>query len=253
MIKVLRYSLYAFILVLGTEILNASTLITVDNSTTLITVNTKKPAKDETRKVSGFNGISSAGSFDIIVTMGNTESLRLDGDADDIAKIETVVEDGILKIRTKKGTSWVKSTTIGDVDIYITARSLKSLTLSGSGEIDVRGVIKGEEMKNTVSGSGSIELSVDVVNYSGTVTGSGDLKVKGQSQNAKITVSGSGEFEGDDFRTETSSARVTGSGEISLHASKALNAVTTGSGDIRYRGNASIKSSSTGSGKIVKL
>lgn len=252
MFKVLRYTLYAIILVLGTEILNASTPTTSVESATLVTVNIK--AKEEIRKVSAFHSIASSGSFEVIVSIGNSQNLRLEGDPKDIAKIETVVDNGVLRIQPKKGINfWNGNSSIDDVKIYVTARSLKGLYLSGSGEIDVKSIVKGNELKTIVSGSGTMEANVDVVNFSATVTGSGDLKVKGRAQNAKVVVSGSGEFDGGELRTESSSAKVTGSGEVSLQVSKALDAMTSGSGDIRYRGNASIKSSVTGSGKIVRF
>ena len=57
---------------------------------------------DENRTVAGFSGVSSAGSYSIFITMGNTESLRLEGKAADLNEIETKVENGILKISKKK-------------------------------------------------------------------------------------------------------------------------------------------------------
>ena len=226
----------------------------LEASSALITVvNSKKIAVDETRNVSGFTGITSAGSYNVIITMGNTESLRLEGNAEQLAEIETVVEDGILKIRDKKRTGSWRNNLNGKVNVYIGAKSLKSITLSGSGDIDVKGVVKSPEVSTTLSGSGNISLAVDATTYSVTISGSGGIKASGNADNAKINVSGSGNFKGDGLRTNATNARVSGSGNITVNADKTLDASMSGSGNIRYSGSASVKSSKSGSGRISKL
>lgn len=222
-------------------------------STSITVVSSKKIVADENRNVSGFSGISSSGSYNVTITMGSTESLRLEGNAEQIAEIETVVEDGILKIRNKKRTgSWNNNWT-GKVNIYVNAKSLKSINLSGSGNIDVKGVVKSTDVSTTLSGSGGIALTVDATNYSATISGSGEIKARGKADNAKINVNGSGDFDGDGLRTNVTSAKVSGSGDITVTADKALDAAMSGSGNIRYNGAASVKSTKSGSGRISKL
>ncbi len=240
-----QYLALAILLAIGSEYANASTLITI--------VNSNKVRPDETRKVSGFSGISSSGSYHVFITMGNAESLRLEGDADVIREIETEVENGILKIRNKKQLSGWNRTSGGKVNIYIYAKSLSSITLSGSGDIEVKGLVKAPNLSNTISGSGSISLNMDAENYTATISGSGEIRAKGNADNAKITVSGSGDFEGNNLRISNASAKVSGSGDISLAADKNLEAVMSGSGNIRYSGNANVKSTKSGSGNISKL
>lgn len=231
-------------LVASSQLNASSTLITV--------VKSKKAWADETRNVSGFKGISSAGSYDIVITMGNSEILRLEGDPEQIAGIETVVENGTLKIRNMKNSSnWTART--GKVNIYITAKSLEHITLSGSGDINVKGVVRSADISNTLSGSGSISLAVDAKNYSATISGSGEINASGKTDNARINVNGSGDFNGRDLRTKVTSAKVSGSGDISVNADEALSAAMSGSGNIRYSGNASVKTSKSGSGRISKL
>lgn len=212
-----------------------------------------KTILDENRNVSGFSGISSAGSYNVFITMGNTESLKIEGDSQQISEIETVVEDGTLKIRNKNRVKGWKQNFNGKVNIYITAKSLRNITLSGSGNIDVKGVVKSEDIQNTLSGSGSISLAIDAENYTATISGSGGIKVKGNAENAKINLSGSGNFEGRDLNTSNTTARVNGSGGIRIHADKAIDAAMSGSGNIRYSGNASVKTTKSGSGSVSKL
>lgn len=225
----------------------------LEASATLITVtHSKKAQANETRNVSGFHGISSAGSYNVIITMGNTEGLKLEGDSEQISQIETIVEGGILNIRNKKRNGSWKQGWTSKVNIYVNAKTLSSITLSGSGDISTKGVLRSSDVTTNLSGSGNINLSVESTNYAATISGSGEIEVKGRTENAKINVNGSGDFDGDDLRAAVASARVSGSGEISINADKSLEAIMSGSGKIEYGGNPSLKSTKSGSGKITK-
>ncbi len=215
-------------------------------------INIRRILSDEKREISGFNGISSAGSYHLFITMGNTESLRLEGDAELIKEIETKVENGVLKIRNKKQMNYRSWNNRGRINIYIQAKTLNSILLSGSGNITVGGKINTEKLSNTISGSGSIDLTMDVDDYAGTISGSGTIIAKGKADNASITVAGSGNFDGDSLRTANAATKVSGSGNISIHTDKNLDAILSGSGNVRYSGNANVKSTKSGSGRISK-
>lgn len=239
-----KYLTLALFIAVGSELATANTLPTV--------VNSKMHRTDDERQVSGFSEITVSGRHNVYITMSNTESLRLEGDADAINEIETKVENGVLKIRNKKqvnNRSWNKS---GKVDIYIQAKSLSNLVLSGSGNVEVNGKVKSANLNNTISGSGSISLNIDVENYNAVISGSGEIDAKGNAKNARITIAGSGDFDGSNLKTSNASAKVSGSGDISIIANKQLDALMSGSGDIRYGGNASVNSTKSGSGNISK-
>ncbi len=206
---------------------------------------------DETRNVKNFSGVSSSGSYNVFITMGNTESLRLEGDAEQISNIETIVENGTLKIKNKSR-NWGRSYS-GRVNIYINAKTLNLIQLSGSGNMQIKGAVRSENFTAAVSGSGNVSTNIEAKNFSATISGSGDMTVTGKTENAKIAVSGSGNFDGKNLATSVSSAKVSGSGNISIRADKALDAAMSGSGNIRYSGNADVRSSRSGSGRISKI
>ena len=68
-----------------------------------------KSAENQTREVSDFHAIASGGSFNIVVTMGTKESLEIDADKSDLERIETLVQNGILRIRLKRDAKTIKS------------------------------------------------------------------------------------------------------------------------------------------------
>ncbi len=236
---ILHFFLCALFLAPAAPVL--ATVITIKSST----------YETETRNVSGFTGISSGGSFDVKVTLGSKESVRLEGPSDKLDDIETVVEQGVLKIRTKKGVRW-NWPSRETITIYVTAKSLNSLSVSGSGEMDVEGTVSGEKLNASVSGSGSLDARVSVKAFTGSISGSGEISISGSATNSTISISGSGEFNGYDLKTSTTSVRTSGSGDAQVYADKTLNAVVSGSGDISYRGGASVSKTKSGSGSISK-
>ena len=245
MIRFRKHLVLALLFATGSVFATTTTLITV--------VSSKTKKANETRQVSDFHAISAGGSYNVFITIGNTESLRLEGDADIISEIETKVEQGILKIRNKKqlnGSSWNNK---GKVDIYIQAKKLDSMTQSGSGNIQVEGKLKSADFSSTVSGSGNMSLNVDTENFIAIISGSGKIRVKGTAENTKITVAGSGGFDGSNLKSSVSNIKVSGSGNVSIAVDKELNALLSGSGKIRYSGNAHVNSTTSGSGNISRL
>ncbi len=206
----------------------------------------------EDRQVEPFTAIVSSGSFDVFITMGSKESLRLEGDPETLKEVETVVEDGALLVQFKKSkgrTSWKSD----HVKIYITAKSLHGLKSVGSSNIKVDGEIKTENLYAEVTGSGNIESALIVSNYVAKISGSGKVIPSGTAASAHVIISGSGDFTGKNLNTNNANIQVSGSGNASIHAENSLNAAVSGSGDISYSGNAKVNSSVSGSGSISKL
>jgi hypothetical protein len=218
---------------------------------TLVTISKGMKQEGKQRGVSGFKGIASSGSFDVRITMANKENVRLEGDEDQIREIETVVENGILKIRNKKN-NWNRHLR-GKVTVYVTAKSLNSLTVSGSGNLVVNGEVNSSHLSSTLSGSGSITLTADADEYVATISGSGRIVVKGRADQAEIQISGSGDFDGKNLRTSTADVNVSGSGNVSIIADKTLQAKVSGSGNIAYGGNPKVSQTKSGSGSISRL
>lgn len=212
-------------------------------------------AAQETRSVSNFTGIASGGNFQVQVRLGDTESLRLEGNEELIKEIETVVEKGVLKLKfknTKRYWDW-NSSDKKRVNIYITAKTLTHVSVGGSGDMKVDGTIKVPDFKASVSGSGNLSLEAEAVNLQASVSGSGNLNLSGSAQNTEFIVSGSGNVSANNFIAKTASVIVSGSGNVGLHVEKALKAVLSGSGNIRYSGDPSVTQTKSGSGRIAKF
>jgi hypothetical protein len=208
---------------------------------------------EETRNVSGYNGLASGGSFTIHVKIDGTESLRLKGDAEDLKKIETVVEHGVLQIRFPRNEER-RYQNIGHIDVYVTAKSLSSVALGGSGSIDVDGVVKGTSVKVSMGGSGNITTAVDASDLNVSIAGSGNINMKGRTNDVHISIAGSGNLKASDLKADAAEIGIAGSGDVRMEIEKTLSAHIAGSGNVVYTGNANISTiSSAGSGRVTRM
>src|SRR6187402_20471 len=159
---------------------------------------------EQTRQVSGFNGIAAGSSFNVHVKINGTESVIVSADESIINDVETVVEGNTLNIRQKKGRQWNFRT--GKVDVYVSAKSLSSLSSSGSGNVQLDGsltgnvqlkasgsgnitaAVNGSDLHASVSGSGNITSSINAGQVDLSVSGSGSMNLNGSAKNANIQV-----------------------------------------------------------------
>ncbi|MBB2149734.1 DUF2807 domain-containing protein [Pedobacter sp. LMG 31462] len=208
----------------------------------------------EDRQVSNFNGIAIGGSLKVYVKLGNTESLRLEGDQEAIDELTSEVKDGTLTIRPKRSQwkEWFKKFNNSKVTAYITAKKLTSLAVSGSGNIEVEQAISADAFSTAISGSGNIKATVNCQSFQSSISGSGVLNISGKAKTATVAISGSGNFNGRALSADHVEAHVSGSGSIYIGAKESLTAAISGSGNINYAGNPTIKKALAGSGKLRK-
>jgi len=210
-------------------------------------------ADKETRSVSNFNGVHSSGSFHVYLQMGNSESLRLEGNPETLKNVETVVENGILQIRMKKNFNWFNINT-SRVTVYVNAKKIQALSQSGSGKIEVSNFINSSALDTKVSGSGSINCSAKVTDFSAAISGSGKINLQGESSNSDIKVSGSGKLDAPKFITNNANIKISGSGDAYLTINESLSANISGSGSVNYSGNVkNVNARTSGSGKVKRI
>lgn len=214
----------------------------------------KTTAPQEERTIGNFKGVAAGGPLNVKITMGDKESLRLEGDQDAIADLITEVKSGILTIRPKtKWNDWSRKYNRANVTVYITARRLSSLTMSGSGSMEVSNNISGTELVTTLSGSGSIKATANINSFTSVISGSGTVNLTGKSDDANLTLSGSGNFRGKTFSVDKVSVQISGSADVYIKAASKIEAVISGSGNIYYSGGAVVKRTVIGSGNVTKI
>lgn len=215
-------------------------------------VKTTTTLRDE-REVKNFTGVGAGGPIDVVVKLGDKESVRFEGDKEAIATLVTEVKGSILIIRPQTSwTSWAKKYENKKITAYVTAKQLSSIAMSGNGSITVADPITAAEFAVTLSGSGSVKLHVDADKITGVLSGSGNIDLNGKAKNASVTLSGPGNFGGKSLQVDQLSARISGSGNINVKTDGSISAFVSGSGNVYYTGNPDIKKTVIGSGGVTE-
>jgi hypothetical protein len=182
----------------------------------------------ESRPVADFTEVGLSAPIDLHVALGEAPTLTLEGDPESLARIETVVENGRLRIRTRPGShqwNWNRKVTA-----RATAKRIEGLAISGAGDITAP-ALHGEALKVSIAGSGDIRVGGKVAGLNASIAGSGDIRASElDAQKVKVTIAGSG--------------------DATVRASQSLTVSVSGSGDVRYHGDPTVEKSIMGSGSV---
>ena len=223
-------------------------LIVLSCSTGVITGQTVR----ETRDLPAFNAVALTMSANVFISQGNPQRVEVEAEKSNMEIIETELDGSTLKITTQKG-HWRD---LGKVNVYITVSDIRSLSVSGSGDITCQTAVKSGEIDIDVSGSGSISVpTLESSDIAVTITGSGNVKLAGTNAQATLEtlITGSGSFNGEELQVARGDINITGSGSARVNVLKELETNITGSGNVLYKGNPVINATATGSGKTKSL
>ncbi|MCF6296502.1 MAG: DUF2807 domain-containing protein [Flavobacteriaceae bacterium] len=192
----------------------------------------------DTRQVGNFDNIGVSGSFDVDLVKGKEGKVTINIEKNLLPYLVTVVKDGKLKIKWKKGT---RIRTRKGVHLIVYFNDINGVSVVGSGDIVSKDLIKSDRFEVSIVGSGDINLNIEANSVEARVSGSGDLDLEGSATNFDARVSGSGNISAYGLQTDKSTLRVSGSGDITISVKNELNAKVSGSGDIGYKGNPKIE------------
>jgi len=180
-------------------------------------------------RVAGFvNQIDVIGDFEIDITCGKTNSIKVEAEDNILPLIETKFEDEKLTISTKE-----KITALKIVKIIVTLHSLSEIDSDGRSKIIVHS-IHSDELEISANEEGVIELDGKV----------DDLTINIDDE-AKVLAKG--------LLSKNTNVNIYGDGMAEVHARKYFDALVKGKGVIDYWGNPEeIKISASGGGSVNK-
>ena len=206
--------------------------------------------KTESRAVSGFTGISLGVPAKVEIIQSGIEGIRIETDDNILPLIETVVDDGKLKIRFKDRNMSVSTKTL---KLTINVKTLDSLSVAGSGDV-YAAKLQVAKLKTSVAGSGDIRIAaLDADTLTLSIAGSGDFSAGGKANTVEAKIAGSGNVKIEKLAANNVKVSVAGSGAAKVWAKETLTISVAGSGDVVYFGDARVTQSVAGSGTVKRL
>jgi len=205
-------------------------------------------AVSEKRDVGKFHSVEFRGHGVVYIAPGYDYEVRLEGEEALLKDYETVVDSGILII---KSDSWLKFWRKKPITVYVSMPHFRRLSVAGSVSIVGESTIYSDSLTLELTGSGEIELDVETKQLGSNISGSGEIRLRGSTKVFQHTISGSGDLKALNLETERSDIKITGSGNCELSASNRLDVLISGSGTVFYRGDPrTVRQEVSGSGKV---
>ncbi len=168
-------------------------------------------AKEENRSLPAFHGLEVDGAYTVRIACQKDQSVEISADDNLLPLILTEVQDGILRVTSKKSIC-----ASAPMTLTITVENLDLIRSSGANEFQVQN-LKGEALE--------VELS-----------GSSNMTLEGTVEELKAKIDGASGLAAGQLKAKEASVAISGAGSAEVHASKRLQGDITGVGSIRYAG-----------------
>jgi hypothetical protein len=205
----------------------------------------------QTRQISGFHGVSVSSGIDLVLTQKNAEEVIVEAEPEDLNKIITAVEGGILKIYIKQKSwfnmNWSKS----NRKVYVSFKALDKLDASAGSDVLSQGSLKLDDLDLDVSSGSNIKLDLEANKLSAESSSGSDLTLSGKVNFLQVNASSGSDINAADLQTRKCIASVSSGSDIRINVTEELDASASSGGDISYSGNPKTKDISESSGGDV--
>jgi hypothetical protein len=203
----------------------------------------------KTFEVGSFDKVALGGSQNVVVTVGGPVSVRAEGEADQVGRLEVRVENGELKVGYQKSSWSIAYRREGKpVTVYVTVPALAAASIGGSGDMKVDRV-EGGDFAASIGGSGDLSLgAMKLGRGSFSIAGSGKIVGAGSAESIDASIAGSGNIDLAALQTRRATVSLVGSGNVSTKASETADISIMGSGNATIAGPAKCQVHKMGSG-----
>lgn len=201
------------------------------------------------RNVSDFDQVSLSGVGTLYVTIGDTESLKIEAEDNLLPYIESRVRSNKLDIGFSRDRWNTAIQPTQPIYYYLTVKDLEGLELSGAGNIEVD-ELETPHLRVATSGAGNIVINkLTTDQFSAEVSGAGSCRVyAGEVQSQVLFISGAGGYRAGDLKSQTTDIEISGLGGAEVWAESALSVTISGAGNVNFYGQPSISQNISGLG-----
>ncbi len=192
------------------------------------------------------NEIKLAIPADVTIEQGDEQKITVEGDENIVDRLKTRVNGGEWKIDTDR---CIRN--IGTLNIHMVVKDMKKIFVSGSGKVTSSNIIQTDKMDLDISGSGDIDVGLDVIDLEVGISGSGKMFAEGKTEYADYKISGSGDVRAFELDSRRADVTISGSGSVEVTVEERLKVRISGSGDVYFRGDPELDISVSGSGDVV--
>lgn len=207
----------------------------------------------ETREVSGFSEVRLDGAGRLVITQGETESLKIEAEDNIIGELTSEVRGQTLVLGFQD--QFLRSTIIPTKGIIytLTVDDLTAITFNGAGDLEMD-ALDTSSLELVINGAGQINVDeLTAESLSVQISGTGTIKIGGQVSSQSVAIDGAGNYEAGDLQTKSTTIKINGLGSAVIWATDSLDISIDGGGTVNYYGNPSVTQDINGVGDINSL
>jgi len=210
------------------------------------------PVTTQTRTVNSFSGIILEMNGNVYYKNDAEWSVEVSAKESIHPVLETKVVNDRLVIRYSNGKTYDEDESIR---ITVSGPDVSSFELNTSGSIYALNDIQASNVYLSTKGSGNISMQqINAANLYAQSRQSGKITAAiGSAINANLKSDGSGKIDLSGITTKYVTARIIGSGDITVKATDKLDATINGSGSVYFTGSPLITSHVSGTGRLVRF
>jgi len=203
------------------------------------------------RDITGFHGVSVSSGIDLYLIQKNVEEVYVEADSEDLDKIITKVEGGILKIYVKERSWFNLDWNQHKRKVIVSFKELDKLQASAGSDVNADGVLKLKELDMDVSSGSDIKIELEAEKLTVESSSGSDVQVKGSVNILQAGASSGSDINASELKSKKCTASVSSGSDIKVNVSDDLDANASSGGDISYSGNPRSKNINESSGGDV--
>ena len=216
--------------------------------TALFQVTSLQAGSRQTRQITGFHGILVTSGIDLYLTQKNVEEVAVEAESDELDKIITTVEGGILKIYIKEK-SWLNlNWTNKPRKVYVSFKTLDKLEASAGADVISQSLLKLDKLNLDASNGSDVKLELEANELSVESSSGSDISLKGKANAMQANASSGSDINAGELLTKKCNVSVSSGSDMHVNVTEELDASASSGGDIAYSGNPAKKDINESSG-----
>jgi hypothetical protein len=189
--------------------------------------------------------------IDLYLTQKNVEEVFVEASSDDLDKIITKVEGGILKIYVKEKSWFNLNWNNQPRKVHVSFTNLDKLDASAGSDVNSEGVLKLKNLDMDASSGSDIKIELEADRLVVGSSSGSDVEIKGTVNVLDVSASSGSDIDAGELHSKKCNADVSSGSDIEVNVSEELDANASSGGDISYSGNPKTKNINESSGGDV--
>jgi hypothetical protein len=200
------------------------------------------------RHLTGFNAITTCCGIDVIITQGDTESVKVEVDDNLQQYIKTVLHNQMLNISVDSASIQSKH-----IKVHVKVKKIIMIDASSGSVVETTNPLLSDSIKLISSSGADIKMNM-VAKYVSCETSSGsDAILKGQTDRLTLDVSSGADVKAQDLTAETCKATATSGSTIKVKVTKEISAEASSGAGIHVWGNPQVRNVDKSSGGSISF